>query len=237
MAIYNDENLTDAQKRKMYITNEDFPAGSSASAYALGTASGNAFDPKNPNAKLFDSNFKRYTAMCFAIHNDFKNDAWGNGITLPAQTSKSTSFIKYRPPQMFIDNVIADFKPLQAMSVDIQFGDCRIFDFYVVGQIYTNKPVSRDVGDMIIAKAKEALALYFAPANRDFNQKPTVMEIVSIIQGCDERIIYFDAGSPTNPVIKWVHEVSYFNYISFARFNEPSNASACIRIAPECLTK
>ena len=237
MAIYNDENLTDAQKRKMYITNEDFPAGSSASAYALGTASGKAFDPKNPNAKLFDSNFKRYTAMCFAIHNDFKNDAWGNGITLPAQTSKSTSFIKYRPPQMFIDNVIADFKPLQAMSVDIQFGDCRIFDFYVVGQIYTNKPVSKDVGNMIIAKAKEALALYFAPANRDFNQKPTVMEIVSIIQGCDERIIYFDAGSPSNPVIKWVHEVSYFNPISFARFNEPSNASACIRIAPECLTK
>jgi len=127
---------------------------------------------------------------------------------------------------------------LQAMSVDIQFGDCRVFDFYVVGQIYTDKPVSRDVGNMIISKVKEALALYFAPANRDFNQKPTVMEIVNVIQNADERIVYFDAGSPSNPVIKWNNcDPEYFNYISFARYNEPSNASTCIRIAPECLIK
>jgi hypothetical protein len=238
LAIYNDENLTDTQKKKMYITNNDFPAGSSISSYDWSTALGLDFDPTNPNANMFAANFKRYTAMCFAIHNDFKNDQWGNGTVLPAQVSNVTNFIKYRPPQMFIDNVIEDFKPLQAMSVDIQFGDCRIFDFYVVGQIYTNKPVSRDVGNMIIAKAKEALALYFAPANRDFNQKPTVMEIVNLIQSCDERIIYFDAGSPSNPVIKWNNcDIEYFNYISFARYNEPANASTCIRIAPECLIK
>ncbi len=237
MAIYNDENLTDAQKSKMYITKNDFPAGAATSAFDWSTALGLGFDPESPTKNIFAANFKRYTAVCFAIHNDFKNDEWGQGTILPAQISNTTNFIKYRPPQMFIDNVIADFKPLQAMSVDIIFGDCRVFDFYVIGQIYTNKPVSRDVGNMIIAKAKEALALYFAPANRNFNQKPSVMEIVNTIQGCDERIIYFDAGSPANPVIKWVHDPSYFNYISFARYNEPANASACIRIAPECLIK
>ena len=236
-AIYNDENLTDSQKQKMYITNADFPAGPSTTSYDWSVVLGNQYDPSNPTANLFDANFKRYTAMCFAIHNDFKNDAWGGGITVPAQISKTVNFIKYRPPQMFIDNVIKDFKPLQAMSVDVQFGDCRIFDFYVVGQIYTTAPVSKDVGKVIIDKAKEALALYFAPANRDFNQKPTVMEIVNVIQGCDDRIVYFDAGSPSNPVIKWIHDPSYFNPISFARYNEPSNASTCIRIAPECLTK
>ena len=138
---------------------------------------------------------------------------------------------------MFIDNVIKDFKPLQAMSVDIQFGDCRVLDFYVVGQIFTDKPVRKDVGDMIIAKVKEALALYFAPANREFGQKPTIMEIVNLINSVDERIVYFDAGSPSNPVIKWIHDPDYFNVISFARFNEPTNANACIRIAPECLIK
>ena len=92
---------------------------------------------------------------------------------------------------------------------------------------------------MIIAKVKEALALYFAPANREFNQKPTVMEIVNLIQkDVDERIVYFDAGSPSNPVIKWNNcDPEYFNYISFARYNEPSNASTSIRIAPECLIK
>ena len=199
---------------------------------------GLGFDPANPQKNVFATNFKRYTAMCFAIHNDFKDDVWGSGTMIPAQISKTANFIKYRPPQMFIDNVIKDFKPLQAMSVDIQFGDCRVFDFYVVGQIYTNKPVSRDVGNVIIAKVKEALALYFAPANRDFNQKPTVMEIVNLIQGCDERIVYFDAGSPSNPVIVWSGcDVEYFNYISFARYNEPNNASMSIRIAPECLIK
>lgn len=237
MAIYKDENLTDSQKSKMYITNNDFPAGAASSSYDWAQVLGLGFDPSNPQKYVFATNFKRYTAMCFAIHNDFKDDVWGSGISAPAQISNTVNFIKYRPPQMFIDNVINDFKPLQAMSVDMQFGDCRIFDFYIVGQIYTNKPVSVDVGNMIISKAKEALALYFAPANRDFNQKPTVMEIVNIVQGCDERIVYFDAGSPANPVIKWIHDVEYFNPISFARLNFPTNASTALRIAPECLIR
>lgn len=237
MAIYNDENLSPSQKSKMYITNNDFPAGASSSAYDWGQVLGLGFDPSNPQKNVFATNFKRYTAMCFAIHNDFKDDVWGQGTVVPAQISNTVNFIKYRPPQMFIDNVINDFKPLQAMSVDIQFGDCRVFDFYVVGQIYTNKPVSKDVGKVIIDKVKEALALYFAPANRDFNQKPSVMEIVNLVQVVDERIVYFDAGSPSNPVIKWIHDPEYFNYISFARYNEPSNASTSIRIAPECLIK
>jgi len=239
MAIYNDENLTPAQKSKMYITNADFPTGPAPSSYDLSIALGNTFDPSNPQKYMFATNFKRYTAMCFAIHNDFKDDVWGAGTIVPAQISSTVNFTKYKPPQMFIDHLIADFKPLQAMSVDIQFGDCRVFDFYVVGQIYTNRPVSKDVGNIIIAKAKEALALYFAPANRDFNQKPTVMEIVNLIQKeVDERIVYFDAGSPANPVIKWYNcDINCFNPISFARYLEPSNASTSIRIAPECLIK
>lgn len=226
-AIYNDENLSDAQKQKMYISNSDFPKGAASTSYDLGSE----LDSKY-------TNFKRYTAMCFAIHNDFNDSIWGSGITSTAKISSTASFIKYRPPQMFIDNIIKDFRPLQALSVDIQFGDCRVFDFYVIGQIYTNKPVSRDVGNVIITKVKEALALYFAPANREFNQKPTVMEIVNLIQSVDERIVYFDAGSPSNPVIKWNNcDPECFNYLSFARYNEPTNASACIRIAPECLIK
>ncbi len=238
MAIYNDENLSDAQKSKMYIRNADFPTGTPSSVYDWQNVLALEFNPEDPNKFVFAANFKRYTAMCFAIHNDFRDDVWGSGTVSLAQTYSDVNFTKYKPPQMFIDNVIKDFKPLQAMSVDIQFGDCRVFDFYVVGQIFTNKPVSSDVGNVIIAKAKEALALYFAPANREFGQKPTIMEIVNIIQGCDERIIYFDAGSPSNPVIKWNNcDPDYFNPISFARYNEPANASTCIRIAPDCLIK
>jgi len=238
MAIYNDENLSDAQKSKMYISNADFPAGPKSVTYDWKNVLNLDFNPEDPSKFVFATNFKRYTAMCFAIHNDFKSDIWGSGSESLVQTSSTANFIKYRPPQMFIDNIIKDFKPLQAMSVEMAFGDARIFDFYVVGQIYTNRPVSRDVGDVIVSKVKEALALYFAPANRDFGQKPTVMEIVNIIQASDERIIYFDAGSPTNPVIKYHNcDPEFFNPISFARYNEPKNASTCIRIAPECLIK
>lgn len=238
LAIYNDENLSNSQKSKMYINTTDFPVGNMASTTWRKLLSDDVVQLYNAGKLPFEINFKTNTAVCFAIHNDFKDDVWGSGTILPAQISNTASFVKYRPPQMFIDNVINDFKPLQAMSVDMQFGSCRVFDFYVVGQIYTNRPVSKDVGDMIISKAKEALALYFAPANRDFNIKPTVIEIVNIIQNCDERVVYFDAGSPSNPVIKWHScDPEAFNYISFARYNEPSNASTCIRIAPECLIK
>jgi len=244
MAIYKDENLTSSQKAKMYITNNDFPTGTS-STYNWSKVIATDWDYNDADnaltqmqQSLFATNFKTYTAMCFAIHNDFKDDVWGSATVAPAQIANTANFIKYRPPQLFIDNVINDFKPLQAMSVEIQFGDARIFDFYVVGQIYTDRPVSRDVGNNIIAKVKEALALYFAPAQRSFGQKPTVMEIVNLIQSVDDRIVYFDAGSPSNPVIVWNNcDYDYFNYISFARYNEPTNASTSIRIAPECLIK
>lgn len=237
LAIYNDENLTSSQKSKMYITNRDFAAGS-LSDVDWGKALSLDFNPSDPNKYIFATNFKTYTAMCFAIHNDFKDDTWGQGQIDIAQIANTPSFTRYRPPQMFIDNVIADYKPLQAMSVEMQFGSCRVFDFYVIGQIYTTRPVTQDVGRIIINKAKEALALYFAPANSDFNKKPTVMEIVEVIQNCDERVRYFDAGSPSNPVIKWNNcDAECFNYISFARYNEPDNAGQSIRIAPECLIK
>lgn len=238
LAIYNDENLTESQKSKMYLTNKDFPAGNLTSYDWRKILRDDISSLSNKSKLPFATNFKTYTAMCFAIHNDFKDDIWGQGQVDVAQIANTPAFTKYSPPQMFIDNVIADFRPLQSMSVELQFGACRVFDFYVVGQIYTNRPVTRDVGNIIINKAKEALALHFAPANKGFNIKPTVMEIVNVIQSCDERIIYFDAGSPSNPVIKWSNcDIECFNYISFARLNFPENATTALRIAPECLIK
>ena len=237
LAIYNDENLTPSQKSKMYITNRDFPSGNLASLDWRKILGEDILNSYNKSTLPFEVNFKTNTAMCFAIHNDFKDDVWGQGQIDTAQISNGLTFTKYKPPQMFIDNVLADFRPLQAMNVDLQFGSCRVFDFYIVGQIYTNRPVTEDVGKIIINKAKEALALHFAPANSDFNKKPTVMEIVNIIQNCDDRVIYFDAGSPSNPVIKWTGDVEAFNFISFARYNEPDNAGQAIRIAPECIIR
>ena len=238
MSIYRDKNLTNSQKSKMYITTREFPKGNLQTIDWRNILSDDLVKLYERNSMPFEINFKTNAAVCFAIHNDFKDDIWGQGQVDLAQINNDSLYTRYKPPQMFIDNIINDFRPLQAMSVDLRFASCRIFDFYVVGQIFTNRPVSQDVGDMIISKAKEALALYFAPANRQFNQKPTVMEIVNVIQKCDDRIIYFDAGSPSNPVIQWSNcNPDAFNYISFARYAEPDNAGQSIRIAPECLSK
>lgn len=238
LAIYNDENLTDSQKSKKYITKYDFPEGDTNFDWTNILQLG--FDPTDPQKYVFAANFKTYTAMCYAIHNDFKNSSWGQGQTSNAQINKKPLFIQYKPPAQFINNIIRDYRPLQAMSVEIQFGYLRIFKFYVTGQIYTKKPVTQDVGNNLIAKVKEALALYFAPANREIGVLPTYQEIVETCVSADSRIRWFDMGSPgtTNYGIIWTEcDIDCFNAISFAKFEDPGESSLNIRIHPECLVK
>ena len=187
-------------------------------------------------ARVFISNFKTYTAMCFAVYNDFQNGSLGMGKVDPVRIKNRKVFYYYRPPEQFCYDIIRDYRPLQAMTTEIEFGNLRVFDFYVVGQIYLKKQVKRDVANNIIAKVKENLALYFAPANRKIGEKPTVMEVVKVIQGSDSRIEYFDAGSINNPVINWKDcNPDYWNYISFARFKDPGTTADNIRIAPSSL--
>lgn len=238
LAIYNDENLTDSQKSKKYITKYDFPEGDTIFDWTNILQLG--FDPTDPQKYVFAANFKTYTAMCYAIHNDFKNSSWGQGQTSNAQINKKPLFIQYKPPAQFINNIIRDYRPLQAMSVEIQFGYLRIFKFYVTGQIYTKKPVTKDVGNNLIAKVKEALALYFAPANREIGVLPTYQEIVETCVSADSRIRWFDMGSPgtINYGIIWTEcDIDCFNAISFAKFEDPGESSLNIRIHPECLVK
>ena len=136
--------------------------------------------------------------------------------------------------------MIGDYRPLQALNVEIQFGWLRIFNFYVTAQVYTKKPVTKDVGNNIIAKVKEALALYFAPANREIGVLPTYQEIVETAVNADTRIRWVDLGSPgtQNYGIIWTDcDIRCFNAISFARFIDPGQTSQNIRIHPECLVR
>lgn len=236
LAIYNDDNLTSSQKSKMYITNYDFPAGDPIFDWKQVLNLG--FDPNDPNHYVFSTNFKRYTAMCFLVHNDFMTSSYGSPQSGQAQVANSTNFIRYKPPQSMLLDIVRDYTPLQAMSVDLQFGFLRVFQFYVVGQIFTKRPVSQDVANNIILKAKEDLALYFAPANRAIGQMPTLMEVVKVIEASDTRIDYFDASSLSHPVITWKDcDVEYFNAISFARYTNQSEGSNNIRVNPRCIIK
>lgn len=234
LAIFNDQNLTDSQKAKQYITNYDFPAGEAI--FDWGAVLNLGFDPTDPQKYVFAANFQRYTAMCFAVANNFEPSRYGQNQVSNVQIQNSTKFKRYKPPIQFIDNVKRDYSPLKAMSVEIEFGYLRLFEFYAVGTITPYKPVSRDVGDILIQKAKEALALFYHPSNREMGVKPTMMEIVEVIEGCDDRIRHFDPGSANTGPIVWNNcDIEYFNYISFARYVDYSGAYQNIRINPSYL--
>ena len=231
-AIYNDKNLTDAQKQKMYITNNDFPAGKPI--FDWGSVLDLDFDPNDPTKYVFSTNFQTYTAMCFAIHNDFQESEYGEGQASKVQIKKATKFTRYKPPVNFIENVIADYRPLQSMAVEIQFGYLRIFDFYVVGTVTPTKPVTRELADLLIEIIKEALRLHFAPANFDIGQKPNIGEIIDVIEECDPRIRHFDPGAPRSNGIEYYKcDPEYINPISFCRICFPEGAELAIRINEE----
>ncbi len=235
LSVYNDENLTEGQKSKMYLTKYDFPEGDPI--YDWSKVLNLGFDPTDPNKFVFSANFKRYTAMCFAIHNDFKSSSYGSGQNDKAQIKKQTSFLRYKPPVQFITNIERDYKPLQAMTVDLEFGWARIFPFYCVGTITPTKPVSKDVAETIINKVKESLALYFSPANREFGVKPTLIEVIDVIENADSRIRHFDPGSARTPGIVWANcDIDYFNLISFAKYDDSLASSLNIRISPTYIT-
>ena len=254
LAIYNDTNLTDAQKQKMYITRADFPYANTETFNWREILS----DVDTSKGLPFPCNFKTYTAVCYVIHNNFQdasNYTSSRFIDVKPETYRASNvpgvnYTKYKAPAAFLDALNADFRPIQAMSVELEFGYSRIFPWYVVGEIYPINPVSEDNAADIVAKVKEALALYFAPANRSYGQKPTVMEVVEVIQNADSRIRYFDAGSLKNPVINWgekktvsnmstivSYDIEYFNPISFARYKDVGATEKNIRIAPEWILK
>lgn len=233
LEIYNNSNLTESQKSKKYITNYDFPAGEPI--YDWKAILNLGFDPSDKEEFVFATNFKTYTAMCFAIHNDFKNSSWGQGQTATAQIKNSSLFTQYKPPKQFISAVDRDYQPLQAMSVELEWGYARIFNFYVTGIVTPTKALDKDGANSLIAKIKETLALYFAPANREFGVLPTLMEIVDVIENADPLVRHFDPGSPgtLNYGLIWDNcDIEYFNLISFARLKDPGSTANNLIVNP-----
>lgn len=235
-AIYKDRNLTATQKQLMYITNNDFPKGdmSDADLSAMLSLSWD-LDTNTVTDMKPISNFKPYTAVCYAIHNDFNDTQWGQGQWARAQISSTTQYMQYMPPVQFIANIIKDYKPLQSMAVSVEFGAVRVFPFYVVGTIYPKKSMTQARADLLVATVKEALSLYFAPSNRRLGQYPTLMEVVTFIQSVDPLIAYFDAGNLANSIITWKNcDIRAFNPISFARYMPTlATADSDIQVSPE----
>lgn len=234
LSVYNDSSLTDAQKSKKYITNKDFPAGSDDFDWSAALNLG--FDPSDPQKFVFATNFQRYTAMAFCIHNDFKNSSFGQGQTSNAMMKNQVNFIRYKAPAQFLQYIEADYKPLQAMTVDLQFGYTRLFNFTVIGKIYTNTPVSKDVAAYTLQEVKTALSVFYAPANREYGKLPNLKEIVEVIQGASSNVSYYDAGNKSADAIEWINcDVEFFNLLSFARYVPSLSTSETLIIDPSCI--
>ena len=246
--ICNSTTLTEEQKSKMYITNEEFNTGlstpekSSRIENIIRLKLNQPIDEDNPTkiyTPPFDTNFSTYTAMCYFVHNNFEDSKWGDGQVSQVQLYNKNNLYKiYTPPVRVMDAINRDFLPLKSLSVELTFGGLRLFEFYIVGQIYTNRPVSQSAATSILNSVYEALNLYFHPSNRNIGDRPNTMEIVNTIVNANESISYFDAGNLNNPIIKWYNcDAEYFNPISFARYiQQPSIVlDSPIRIAPECL--
>lgn len=236
LAVYKDSTLTNTQKSKKYITNADFPAG--PDDFDWRSVLNLEFDPSDPNKFVFATNFQRYTAMTFCIHNDFLNSSFGKGQISKAYIKNTVNFVRYKPPQQFIDYVKEDYAPLQAMTVELDFGYTRLFNFTVVGQIYTVSPVSKDVANSIIEKVKLTLTMFYAPVYREYGKLPTVSEIISTVTEADERISYFDAGNTLVNLITWLDcDIEYFNLISFARYVPTVAGTETIIVSPSCIVE
>lgn len=253
LAIYYDTSLTDEQKKKMYITRTDFPIDDNSSLNWRNILSDYGINLGQTDKLPFECQFKTYAAVAYLIHNNFNDDTYMPPEVIDvrpqnytAQTNTTLNYIQYKPSIAFLNNVMRDFRGLKPMSVDLKFGYARIFPWYVVGEIYPINPVSQNVADVIVSNVKEALAIYFDPNNRSFGQKPTVMEVVEVIQNADSHIRYFDAGSLKNPVINYGErrtingsdvivkfDIEYFNPISFARYQDVGLDQKNIRVAPD----
>ena len=264
LAIYKNTSLTDDQKRKQYITPSDFPTSTTYNYNWRNILRDMGVSEKDVTAnKLpFTCNFQTFAAICYCVHNDFNDatdytpnefisvepDRYKNGTPQYSNVDMpNMCYTKYKPPISFLDGIVADYRGLGAMSVDMQFGYTRVFPWYVVGEIYPKNPVSVETAKVIVAKVKEALALHFAAENRQYGQKPTTMEVVEVIENAHDSIRYFDAGSIKNPVINWgelktlsngttmmvAYDVDYFNPISFARYQDVGDLQDNIRVAPD----
>jgi len=234
LAVYNDNTLTTGQKAKKYITNNDFPEGNDDFDWAA--VLNLDFDPSDPQKFVFATNFQRYTAMAFCIHNDFLNSSFGQGQISNAMIKNTTNFARYKAPAQFLQYIEEDYRPLQAMTVDLEFGWTRLFNFTVIGQIFTETPVSRNVADQIVAEAKTALSLFYAPANREYGKLPNIKEIIEVVSKASSLISYFDIGNRNADVIEWINcDIEFFNLISFARYVPSLANSETLIVAPSCI--
>lgn len=260
-ALYYDADMAEELKPKKFIMpgnlieGYDFPNNVDSN--------GRVWDPLVDSDLPFPHTFLVYKLMFFCVFNNFL-DFWNDGTEELAvaewgdeEPSLSHPYRRYRPSLMLRKRLQALYRDTYNLTCSIDFGFVRVFEWSVNGIIYTREPVTADDAANIVNTVLAALRIRFNAINMSMGELPRMMDVVDCVQNADSRIRYFDAGLLNVPMIQWggvrdykhrirnsevTYDISYFNYISFARFIDGdtdnisvNNPVSKISVAKECI--
>lgn len=149
--------------------------------------------------------------------------------------TRRAPFRRYKVSDIVVNSIQKRLDSTKVITVDVQFPECRVFDWRVKGTLYLYEPVSKSESESIISTVIDALAATFTPEYVGFGNKIRYMDVIDVITNCDQRIRYFDAGYGTEPLIDYADcfdVTNYFNDISIMRFNQYSVPSTA-DVAPQ----
>lgn len=161
----------------------------------------------------------------------FKDEQGNSTVTF----TRRAPFRRYKLSNARAIDLLNLMQDTKIITVDVNFPECRVFDWRIKGTIFLFEPVTKDEAKSIIDIIINALADKFTSDYVGFGNKIRYMDIIETINGCDSRIKYFDAGYGTEPLIDYADcfdVVNYFNDISIMRFNQCS-VPASSDIAPK----
>ena len=161
----------------------------------------------------------------------FKDEFGNSTVTF----TRRAPFRRYKLSNTRAIDLLNLMQDTKIITVDVNFPECRVFDWRVKGNIFLYEPVTKDEANSIINIIVDALADKFTSDYVGFGNKIRYMDIIDTINNCDSRIKYFDAGYGTEPLIDYADcfdVVNYFNDISIMRFNQYS-VPASSDVAPK----
>ena len=149
-------------------------------------------------------------------------DAQGNSTVT---FTRRAPFRRYKLSNAKANDLLNLMQDTKIITVDVNFPECRVFDWRIKGTIFLYEPVTKDEASSIINIIINTMANKFTSEYVGFGNKIRYMDVIETVTNCDSRIKYFDAGYGTEPLIDYADcfdVINYFNDISIMRYNQYS---------------
>lgn len=139
--------------------------------------------------------------------------------------TEDAPFRRYQITDDVAQSLQAKMIHTKIITVDVNFPEIRVFDWRVKGTLYLYEAIGELEASSLISVVVDALQAKFTPEYIGFGNKINYMDVIDVINSCDSRIKYFDAGYGIEPLIDYADcfdVKNYFNDISIMRFNQYS---------------